>query len=255
MKKDQLARHRRIKQVLTDNDGVLISELTFAKIAKQYIDRLALLDGMCTSPNSTPDTGTGKYTVSALNVFLKKDLRSGIESLKSTHPNFYKALREANQADDAWYRHSKKRPSLTATTLSSPIATEASVMLSGGIASVFLNDDGTVRMELTVSTDCVWAFTLASSPTTVHEQQNSLHDMPHRTDTVGEPSDLIGKPYAWSLHLINEAPEKTLPYHVELYLFQDGNQQPVYSYTQDGEIDPASGTADAFLGQTLSYRR
>jgi hypothetical protein len=43
---------------------------------------------------------TAKNTLSDLNRFLKDDLRSGMELLKDSHPEAYKALREACQVDD-----------------------------------------------------------------------------------------------------------------------------------------------------------
>ena len=44
---------------------------------------------------------TARVTLSALNNFLRDDLRAGIELLKDTHPQAYQALREASQVDDA----------------------------------------------------------------------------------------------------------------------------------------------------------
>lgn len=43
-------------------------------------------------------------TLSALNNFLRDDLRAGMELLQDTHPAAYAALREASQVDDAGYR-------------------------------------------------------------------------------------------------------------------------------------------------------
>ncbi|MBF9223455.1 hypothetical protein [Hymenobacter ruricola] len=52
---------------------------------------------------------TAKSTLSALNVFLKDDLRAGMELLKDTHEDAYKALREASQVDDAAYQKKKAK--------------------------------------------------------------------------------------------------------------------------------------------------
>jgi hypothetical protein len=46
---------------------------------------------------------TAKSTLSALNIFLRDDLRAGMELLRDTHPEVYQALREASQVDDARY--------------------------------------------------------------------------------------------------------------------------------------------------------
>ena len=46
---------------------------------------------------------TARTTLSGLNVFLRDDLRSGMELLKDSHREAYDALREASQVDDARY--------------------------------------------------------------------------------------------------------------------------------------------------------
>ena len=46
---------------------------------------------------------TARTTLSGLNVFLRDDLRSGMELLKDTQRDAYDALREASQVDDARY--------------------------------------------------------------------------------------------------------------------------------------------------------
>ena len=52
---------------------------------------------------------TARVTLSALNNFLRDDLRAGMELLKDTHEDAYKALREASQVDDARYRKGKAK--------------------------------------------------------------------------------------------------------------------------------------------------
>ena len=52
---------------------------------------------------------TAKNTLSALNDFLRDDLRAGMELLKDTHRDAYDALREASQVDDAAYRKKKAK--------------------------------------------------------------------------------------------------------------------------------------------------
>jgi hypothetical protein len=47
---------------------------------------------------------TAKAALSALNDFLRDDLRAGMELLKDTHEDAYQALREASQVDDAMMR-------------------------------------------------------------------------------------------------------------------------------------------------------
>ncbi|GAA4038691.1 hypothetical protein GCM10022409_25370 [Hymenobacter glaciei] len=51
---------------------------------------------------------TARVTLIALNNFLRDDLRAGMELLKDTHEEAYKALREASQVDDARYRKGKR---------------------------------------------------------------------------------------------------------------------------------------------------
>ncbi len=50
-----------------------------------------------------------KANLSALNHFLRDDLRAGMELLKDTEPDAYQALREASQVDDPGYRQRKAR--------------------------------------------------------------------------------------------------------------------------------------------------
>ena len=52
---------------------------------------------------------TARVTLSTLNVFLRDDLRAGMELLKDTHRAAYDALREASQVDDARYRKGKAK--------------------------------------------------------------------------------------------------------------------------------------------------
>ena len=134
------------------------------------------------------------------------------------------------------------------------IKSAAPVNARSGITSVFLDDAGSnIHLDLTVSTHCIWQFVLPSFPTTVQESQPPLGN-PNRTAVVGKPADLIGKHCTWSLRLTHPDPKKkSFPYSVVVKLLQGGNS--VYEYGFDGEIDPSSGVLDAFLGETLSYRR
>jgi hypothetical protein len=52
---------------------------------------------------------TATATLNGLNLFLKDELRSGMELLKDTHPEMYQALREASQVDDARLGKSGKK--------------------------------------------------------------------------------------------------------------------------------------------------
>ena len=68
----------------------------------------ASFDALLSSPQLAIDGAkikgaTAKSTLSALNDFLRDDLRAGMELLKDTHEDAYKALREASQVDDARY--------------------------------------------------------------------------------------------------------------------------------------------------------
>ena len=74
----------------------------------------ASFDTLLTSPQLDIDAAkikgaTAKSTLSALNVFLKDDLRAGMELLKDTHPEAYQALREASHVDDARYEKGKAK--------------------------------------------------------------------------------------------------------------------------------------------------
>lgn len=57
---------------------------------------------------------TATATLSALNAFLRDDLRAGLELLHDTHPAAYAALREASQVDDAAYRRRPAKASFPA---------------------------------------------------------------------------------------------------------------------------------------------
>lgn len=72
---------------------------------------------------------TARVVLSALNVFLRDDLRAGMELLKDTHPAAYDALREASQVDDARYgkgkvKREQQRQALLQSLPSQPIEKE-----------------------------------------------------------------------------------------------------------------------------------
>ena len=72
----------------------------------------ALFDHLLETPQLAIDAGkikgaTAKATLSALNRFLKDDLRAGLALLKDTHEEAYQALREASQVDDKGSRRKK----------------------------------------------------------------------------------------------------------------------------------------------------
>ena len=97
------------------NKTLLISDynMTAAEV-KAIADDAAGFDGMLTDGQIAIDTGktkgaTARTTLSGLNIFLKDDLRAGMEVLKDTHPEAYQALREASQVDDAGYRKKKAK--------------------------------------------------------------------------------------------------------------------------------------------------
>lgn len=120
------------------------------------------------------------------------------------------------------------------------------------ITSVYLTSTGgAIQLELKVGTDYIWDFVLPSFPVSVHESQGKPpHADAYRTAVVGAPTDLVGKPCTWSLRLTNEGAAGG--YKVAMRLLQDG--QELYTYATEGEIDPASGNLDVFLGETLLYR-
>ncbi len=54
--------------------------------------------------------GAAAHTIlTELNRYLRDDLRAGMERLKDTHPDAYKALHEASQVDDPAYRQRKAK--------------------------------------------------------------------------------------------------------------------------------------------------
>jgi hypothetical protein len=72
----------------------------------------ASFDAQLSSPQLAIDGAkikgvTAKSTLSALNDFLRDDLRAGMELPKDTHAEAYQALREASQVDDARYGRGK----------------------------------------------------------------------------------------------------------------------------------------------------
>ena len=71
-------------------------------------------DDLLANPQLAIDEGkikgaAARTTLSGLNLFLRDDLRSGMELLKDTEPDAYQALREASQVDDAGYRKRKAK--------------------------------------------------------------------------------------------------------------------------------------------------
>ena len=99
-----------LAQRVTANKTLLMSDynLTAASI-KDLTDDAKSFDTQLTAPQLAIDAAkikgaTAKSTLSALNIFLRDDLRAGMELLKDTHGEAYKALREASQVDDAAYR-------------------------------------------------------------------------------------------------------------------------------------------------------
>ena len=91
----------------------------------------ASFDGMLEDTQLAIDAGKIKgaassTTLRALNAYLKDDFRAGLELLKDTQPEAYKALREASQVDDARYRKGKRTGGgLSASPTSPPSATDA----------------------------------------------------------------------------------------------------------------------------------
>lgn len=86
--------------------------LTAASI-KDLTDDARAFEAQLTAPQLAIDASkikgaTAKSTLSALNIFLRDDLRAGMELLKDTHEDAYKALREASQVDDAGSRKGGK---------------------------------------------------------------------------------------------------------------------------------------------------
>lgn len=66
-------------------------------------------DHLLGSPQLALDTGktkgaTATAQLRAFNRFLQDDFRAGLELLKDSHPDAYKALKEATQVDDAEHR-------------------------------------------------------------------------------------------------------------------------------------------------------
>ena len=93
----------------------LISDygLSAANVTALAADAQAF-EGLLSNPQLAIDAGKIKggsvrLTLSALNRFLKDDLRAGMELLKENQPEAYAALREASQVDDAAYRKKKAK--------------------------------------------------------------------------------------------------------------------------------------------------
>ena len=102
-----------LAQRVTAHKTLLTSDynLTAASI-KDLTDDARSFDAQLSAPQLAIDAhkikgATAKSTLSALNVFLRDDLRAGMELLKDTHEEAYKALREASQVDDAGSRKGK----------------------------------------------------------------------------------------------------------------------------------------------------
>jgi hypothetical protein len=108
-----------LAQRVTTNKTKLMSDYNWdvASITALATDAQSF-DTQLTAPQRAIDAAkikgaTAKSTLSALNVFLKDDLRAGMELLKDTHEDAYNALREASQVDDAAYRKKKAKRTRT----------------------------------------------------------------------------------------------------------------------------------------------
>ena len=104
-----------LNQRATANQAALIKDynLTAADLATLAADAQSF-DTKLSAPQLAIDArkikgATATATLSALNIFLRDDLRAGMELLKDTHRDAYDALREASQVDDAAYRKKKAK--------------------------------------------------------------------------------------------------------------------------------------------------
>lgn len=95
---------------LSQRATTLKTELKSYNISAEEVATLATdaasFDDILSAPQLAIDANkikgaTAKATLSGLNIFLKDDFRAGLELLKDTQPETYKALREASQVDDA----------------------------------------------------------------------------------------------------------------------------------------------------------
>ena len=110
----------------------LISDygLSAANVTALAADAQAF-DGLLSNPQLAIDAGKLKggsvrLTLSALNRFLKDDLRAGMELLRENQPEAYAALREASQVDDAAYRRKKAKRALRPGSEEAPNAVTGS---------------------------------------------------------------------------------------------------------------------------------
>ena len=104
-----------LAQRITTHKTKLISDygLNAANVAALTADAQAF-GGLLGSGQLAIDAGkikgtTTRLALSALNRFLKDDLRAGMELLQENQPAAYAALREASQVDDAAYRKKKAK--------------------------------------------------------------------------------------------------------------------------------------------------
>ena len=104
-----------LAQRVTTNKTPLMSDynLTAASI-QDLTDDVQSFDAQLAAPQLAIDANkikgaTAKSTLSALNIFLRDNLRAGVELLKDTHEAAYQALREASQVDDAQYGKGRDR--------------------------------------------------------------------------------------------------------------------------------------------------
>lgn len=102
-----------LSQRVTANKEVLMSDYNLSQAAITALnDDAKSFDTGLEGPQLAIDASkikgaTTRLTLINLNRFLKDDMRAGMELLKDTHEDAYKALREATQVDDAAYRKRK----------------------------------------------------------------------------------------------------------------------------------------------------
>jgi hypothetical protein len=121
-----------LNQRATANKALLTSDYNFpAADLKALADDATAFSNQLATPQLAIDDAkvrgaTATATLSALNIFLKDDLRAGMELLKDSQPEVYKALREASQVDDAAYRQRKEKKGRKAMDTTTPTGGKSS---------------------------------------------------------------------------------------------------------------------------------
>jgi hypothetical protein len=212
--------YRNMSELALATEAIDLSQRTTAR-AKELVDYnvsaadvetlttgVASLNHLLESPRLASDAGrikgaTAPSVLSDLNRFLKDDLRSGIELLKDTHEDAYRALREASQANDKGSLK-KKTGTKTAKGL---LLTEADAEAAAKKANrrvPLVAGAGDVYILFALDTDGNWQSSADPQVKLAYHTASA-----QRVERLGSEADLKNDGTTWVITIIAD-PDKTV---------------------------------------------